>query len=252
MDAYLKALFKIYEGLERQGPGSKENTVKALNYIRDSLPTNPNIMDIGCGCGAQTFVLANELAGTVTAVDVYQPYLDQISEKVKNKNLKSKVTCIKGDMTNLTLDYNSFDLIWSEGAIYIMGFQNGLETWQSYLKPGGYLVVSELSWLQDNPPQEAISYWQGGYPGMKTVVANLALAEKVGLEIVANFTLPQKDWWDTYYIPLKKKIDSMDGQEKSSPGVKTVIDETREEMAIMEKYSYFYGYEFYILKKPRD
>ena len=251
MDDYLEALFKLYEGLPRQGPGSKKSTIKALNFIKADLPPKPLVLDIGCGCGAQTFVLAEEIEGVVTAIDIYQTYLNQISQKVLKNKFKSKIKCLKGDMSKLICDANSVDLIWSEGAIYNIGFEYGLRSWQSFLKPGGFLVISELSWLKETPPEEAVSYWCEGYPGIKTIEANIAIAKQIGFEHLANFTLPAEDWWDTYYNPLQKKIDSLNKDEKSTSGVEAVLQDTREEMAIMKKYSYFCGYEFYILKKPR-
>lgn len=42
---------------ERQGPGSPEVTFKALSFI-DNLTDNSLIVDIGCGTGGQTMVLA--------------------------------------------------------------------------------------------------------------------------------------------------------------------------------------------------
>lgn len=252
MDEYLKALFKLYEGLPRQGPGSKNSTIKALNFIKGDLPPKPMVLDIGCGCGAQTFVLSDELEGVVTAIDIYQAYLDQISQKVITNKFKSKIKCLKEDMSKLKCDASSVDLIWSEGAIYIMGFENGLRSWQSFLKPGGFLVISELSWLKENPPEEAVSYWREGYPGMKTIEANFAIAKQIGLKRIANFSLPAEDWWETYYKPLQLKIDSLNENEKSSPGMEAVLQDTQEEMAIMKKYSYFCGYEFYILKNQEN
>ncbi len=252
MNEYLEALFRLYEGLERQGPGSTQSTLKALNLIRNDLPLNPQIIDMGCGCGAQTFVLAKELEGKITAIDIYQPYLNQIAEYSRNKAYKSMISCLNQDMVALSLDSLSFDLIWSEGAIYIMGFENGLRTWQSFLRPGGFMVISELSWFRNDPPKEALDYWQQGYPGIKSIPDNLSVAKGTNLEIVGHFSLPDEDWWISYYNPLQIKIDELIDREKPNPGMKSVIRDTIEEMEIMKKYSYFCGYEFYILKKPKN
>ena len=75
MDHYLKSLFKLYEGLPRQGPGSTKSTLRALDYIRNNLPLNANILDIGCGCGAQTFVLAEDWW-----INYYNPLKKRIDE----------------------------------------------------------------------------------------------------------------------------------------------------------------------------
>lgn len=59
-----------------------------------------------------------------------------VAERVKALNMS---------MLQLSFPPESFDLIWSEGAIYIMGFGNGLTAWKPLLRRGGYVVVSELS-----------------------------------------------------------------------------------------------------------
>ena len=156
---YITSLFRLYEGLSRQGPGSKQSTLRALQPVRNHLPDHPLTLDIGCGAGSQTLVLAGALKGTITALDVHLPYLIQIGRSAKTTQLKSTVSCIQGDMQMISVAPETFDLIWSEGAVYIMGFENGLRQWQKFLKPGGYIVVSELSWLNNDPPEEARRFW---------------------------------------------------------------------------------------------
>ena len=34
-----------------------------------------------------------------------------------------------------------------------MGFEAGLRAWEPLLKPGGYIAVTELTWLQPDPPR---------------------------------------------------------------------------------------------------
>lgn len=48
-------------------------------------------------------------------------------------------------MFELPFSANTFDIIWSEGAIFIIGFEQGLREWKPFLKLGGYLVLSELA-----------------------------------------------------------------------------------------------------------
>ena len=72
-------------------------------------------------------------------------------------------------MDNLTFDKNSFDVIWSEGAIYNIGFEKGLSLWRNYLKDNGYIAVSEISWLIDTRPEEIQQYWVNAYPEIYTI-----------------------------------------------------------------------------------
>ena len=72
-------------------------------------------------------------------------------------------------MLNMDFSNENFDIIWSEGSIYIIGFEKGLKEWRGLLKPKGFLAVHEMVWLKDNPPKEIKDYWEGNYPGIKTI-----------------------------------------------------------------------------------
>ena len=105
-------------------------------------------------------------------------------------------------MNALPFPENSFDLIWSEGAIYVMGFEAGLRARRRLVRPGGHVVVSELSWLTRDPPPEPAAYWAEGHPGMRHVDENVAAARAAGYRVIDHVTLPEHAWWDDYYDPL--------------------------------------------------
>ncbi len=112
------------------------------------------ILDIGCGTGGQTITLAKNTAAQITAVDMLPQFLETLMKKAKENNLLDRITAKEMLMDNLTFDKNSFDVIWSEGAIYNIGFEKGLSLWRNYLKDNGYIAVSEISWLIDTRPEE--------------------------------------------------------------------------------------------------
>ena len=64
-------------------------------------------------------------------------------------NLQERVKGIVGSMDALPFEEEELDLIWSEGAIYNIGFERGLNEWRKYLKTGGYVAVSESSWFTE-------------------------------------------------------------------------------------------------------
>ena len=151
--------FEMYQDLPRQGPGSQKCTRSAFGYLANLLD-KPRILDVGCGAGAQTMVLAEVCEGKITAVDNHQPFLDIIDTKAKDIGFAGKIETINGTMLDLKFESESFDIIWSEGAIYIVGFANGLASWKKLLKPGGYIVVTHLSWLKNDPPDELMEFWK--------------------------------------------------------------------------------------------
>ncbi len=238
--------FSLHEGLPRQGPGSTESTYKALSSVSlsdDSL----NILDIGCGPGMQTRLLAKTFPNSsITALDNYRPFLDQLESASLQEGI-TNITCIEASMFDLPFDTGSFDLIWSEGAIYIMGFSEGLVQWKPLLKPGGYLAVSELVWIKDHPPEIINEYWKLNYPGITTIEENKHIIHQAGYELCSHFTLPSKDWFTHYYTPLEENISHWD---MSIPGSSELISMEQEEIRMMREYSDWYSYEFFIMKAP--
>jgi SAM-dependent methyltransferase len=132
---------EYFSSLERQGPGSSEITLKALSFI-DNLTIESRIADIGCGTGGQTMVLAKNAPGQITGIDLFPDFVNLFTENARKLNLQERVNAIVGNMENLLFDEGELDLIWSEGAIYNIGFERGLNEWRKFLKTGGYLVVS--------------------------------------------------------------------------------------------------------------
>jgi len=122
-----KLFYHIFESLPRQGPGCREATRKAFLQL-PALPDDAAILNIGCGSGAQTRDLAALTSGTITAVDNHQPFLDALASRANMDGLHGRVTTVCASMDKLPFEPGQFDLIWSEGAIFIMGFEQGLRT----------------------------------------------------------------------------------------------------------------------------
>ena len=59
--------YEAFQGMERLGPGSRESTEKALAFFpRKSQPVR--ILDVGCGVGTHTFLLASHFPKAATAL----------------------------------------------------------------------------------------------------------------------------------------------------------------------------------------
>jgi ubiquinone/menaquinone biosynthesis C-methylase UbiE len=186
--------------MERQGPGSPEATRKALCFV-EGLSNDSRIADIGCGTGGQTMVLARHAPGLITGVDLFQRFIDLFNENAAVHGLQDRVKGVVGSMDALQLEEESLDLIWSEGAIYNIGFERGLNELQRFLKPGGTIAVSEISWLTEERPDEIDAFWQAAYPEIDTVLNKEAVMRRAGYEVVASFVLPETCWIDNYYAP---------------------------------------------------
>ncbi|NEO99817.1 MAG: class I SAM-dependent methyltransferase [Symploca sp. SIO2E9] len=240
--------FEIHCQLPREAPGNNEATAKALSLV-PKLPENPIILDIGCGPGMQTLALAKITGGQIIAVDTHQPFLDELKRRAEEQNLSSQIRIQNCSMFSLNFKQESFDLIWSEGAVYIMGFQKGLQSWHRFLKPGGTLAVTELSWLVNNPPEEPLKFFRNEYPKMKHIEENISIIKQLGYSYIKNFTIPEAAWWDDYYIPLERRISLLRKKYRDDPEANNIIEEHQREIELYRNYYQCYGYVFYIMQK---
>ena len=245
---FLNVFFDIHCDLPREGPGSFDSARKALTLMPD-LPDNCHVLDVGCGPGRQTIYLAQLTNGRITAVDNHQPFLDQLTRSAVEQGLDRRITPLNEDMNHLALPELSFDLIWSEGALYQMGFANGLKSMKRFLRPGGYLAVTEAVWLKDEkPPPEVWEIWEEEYPAITTIEGNTELIREAGYTIIGHFTLPESDWLDEYYAPMEKRLDLLELRYAGDSFALDVIGSSRKEIDDYRKYSDWYGYEFFICR----
>lgn len=244
----LNLICDFFSGMERQGPGSPEVTLKALSFI-DNLTDKSLIADIGCGTGGQTMVLAQHVAGQITGLDFLPNFIHIFNRDAKQLGLQDRVKGIVGSMDNLPFREEELDLIWSEGAIYNIGFERGLKEWRKYLKTGGYIAVSESSWFTDERPTEIHDFWVDAYPEIDTIPNQVAKVYKAGYLPVATFILPSACWTEHYFAPkaaaqeifLNKYAGNKIAEEFSA------LQAVEEEL--YRKYKEFYGYVFFIAKK---
>jgi SAM-dependent methyltransferase len=245
----VELLVELHDGLARLGPGNTGSTLRAL-ALCEHLPDAPDILDVGCGAGAQTLDLAAVTRGRITAVDLVPGFLAKLEAESGRRGLADRIRTCVADMGELPFADASFDLIWSEGAVYIVGFDRGLATWRSLLRPGGYLVVSEASWFRPSPPVELREFWAANYPAIRSVEDNLSAAVERGWQVAGHFPLPVSAWTEDYYGPLRERLPAFRAAHVDDRDAREVADMTAREISLMERFADWYGYEFYVLRRP--
>lgn len=244
-EKYTEALIKLYSGLERQGPGDPGFSDYILNQLPE-LPPNPRVADIGCGTGAGALILAGKYRSKVKAVDFSNDFLDQMMNRARQEGLEDLIEPIECNMGNLNWKLETIDLLWSEGAAYIITFEGALKAWRPFMAKNGVAVISEMNYFSNDVPEVVTQYMKNIYPGIKTESKNVDLINSSGFEFLAAHRLPLKAWWDNYYDPLRENIMAL--KDSSDEVMQAVIHETEEEMKSFKEHHEDYGYTFYIMR----
>lgn len=241
-------IYEIFDPLPRQGPGDIDSTKRALDTI-GNLQRGAKVLDIGCGAGMQTIALAKFSQADITAIDNHLAYLDLLVEKAVGEGVSDRIKAVYADMNALKFKDGSFDVIWSEGAIYIMGFENGLREVRRLLVTKGYMAVTEITWLKDNPPDEVRLFFEREYPAMNDTKGNLNIIRDVGYHIIDYFPLPESAWWDDFYDPLEVRVKELKEKYAKNEEAMEVLKMVDLEIYMYRKYSDYYGYVFYIIQR---
>jgi ubiquinone/menaquinone biosynthesis C-methylase UbiE len=244
----LEYIYEVCEALPRSGPGDNESTRRAFDII-PHFRTPPFILDIGCGQGMQTIELAKISKGKIIALDNHQPFLDLLVDQAKKQKVEEKIVPKNISMLEMYFNEKTFDLIWSEGALYFMGFQNGLKRCHHVLKEKGCLAVTELVYTGPNPPAAVVEYFESEYPDIKRIEENIEIIKGEGFDLISNFTLPETAWLDNYYLPMELELPPLTEKYQGNEVAQAVFNGFQSEADFYKKYSNFYGYEFFVMKK---
>jgi len=235
----------LFGGMEKLGPGSNADTLKVL----EMLPKKPYplVVDAGCGSGRQSLVLAKQLQTVIHAVDSHEPFLRSLEKRAKDAGIEHLIQTLCMDMADIPNAFQEIDLLWSEGSAYNIGFTNALSRWRTVIKPNGFLVVSELSWLRKDIPAEVCQFFESGYPDMRSADQNLSVIQEIGYKVLGAHILPKEAWIEDYYEILAPRAKEL--LDHPDDSVRSFAAETVEEVRIFGRSEGCYGYVFYVLQK---
>jgi SAM-dependent methyltransferase len=240
-------IFDLHSGLPREGPGDRASLIRALDIV-GPLPPAPSILDLACGPGGQTVDLAERIPDAqVTAVDAHEPYLAALRALAKARGVAGRVRTHLGDMASPPCAPASADLIWCEGAAYIIGVEAALRAWKPLLKPAGRLALTEVVWLRPDPPEAAKTFW-AAYPAMRDLAGLRAAARAAGYRILGDFILPREAWWTHYYGPMEARLEAIEPRYRDDAVAKAVLADARAEIDLYRRNADSYGYAFLVLE----
>ena len=245
----LQLLVDLHRNNRRQGPGSDDAFQEMLILSRMDVGAPLKIADIGCGTGSSTIPLLGATNAQVTAVDAVPEFLETLKTKAQDLGLGDRLTTVEADMNGLPFQEQQFDAIWAEGAIYNIGFKQGIMGWKRFLKSGGVVVVSEITWLRSDIPNELRTHWESEYPEIDLASNKLALLEQNGYVPIGYFTLTPNCWLDEYYLPLQLSLEGFLQRNADHLQAKEIADAEQREYELYQRYQDYYSYGVYIAKK---
>jgi len=244
-----RLLIDLHKSANRQGPGGNAESEKALSLAMIDRTAPLKIADIGCGTGASTILLAHLLEAQITAVDFLQDFLEVLEHRARNMGLSEKVTTLCCSMDNLPFRDEEYDVFWSEGAIYNIGFEKGVRYWKRYLKVGGLMVISEITWITDARPLEVQKYWEGEYPEIDVASSKIGVLEKNGYSPIGYFVLPEHCWLENYYRPMQDSFEDFLNRNGNSEEARAIVKAENREIELYEKHKTYYSYGVYVARK---
>jgi SAM-dependent methyltransferase len=249
-DRSFQFFLQFHHGILRKGPGSAEATAQAFRRIVGRLPPSPALLDLGCGGGAQTLTLASLTAGSILAIDRYPVFVEELRQQLSARGYQDRVTAQVGDMKALGLTPSTFDVVWCEGALFVLGFEEGLRTLRPLLRGPGVVVVSEAVWLRplEEVPPDVRAFWAETYPAITDIDGNLAMARRAGFTPLDHFTLPS-DGWTAYVDPLERQMNEVLARHPRDPHAEEAAKAERREFSMFRENLGWFGYEFFLLQR---
>jgi SAM-dependent methyltransferase len=143
----------------------------------------------------------------------------------------------------------SFDIIWSEGAFFVMGISEALAACHEILKPGGLMALSELCWLRPDVPKACSDFFAAEYAAIADVGENLSVIEAREFDVLEYFALSESAWWDSYYNPLEERITALREKVEGDASRIEMVEGIQAEIDLYREFSDYYGYVFYCLMR---
>lgn len=239
---------ELYEGLGEASAIGLDFTRQAFHMLPRL--DHPRILDIGCGQGRATMELARLSSGQVVGLDIDQAALEVLSRRIQEQGLAGRVQVVHGSMFALDFPDESFDVLWAEGALNVIGFGKGLREWRRLIKPAGFLVVHEGAWLRPDPPQAIVDRWQPVFPEISTIPDYLEQLPRYGYRSIGHFALPDDFWWRNYYALIAGRIRELRPKCARDQAAQKILDEEQREVDLYRAHRRWYGSAFLVMQKP--
>jgi SAM-dependent methyltransferase len=237
---------ELHGELSRGSPARLGFTRRAFQMLTPL--DSPRILDVGCGQGGPTLELARLSGGHVTGLDTDLAALHELARRADEEGLSDHIEVVHASMFDMNFADGSFDVIWAEGSMHILGFERSLREWRRFIKPRGFLVVHEMIWLRPDPPTEVENCPELAYPGIRTVPEYIEQVPDHGYDLVGHFTLPDDFWLLDYFDPMVARIRELERKYAEDQAAQRMLDREQRAADLYRKHSRWYGSVFLVMR----
>src|SRR5207253_3015335 len=116
-------------------PGGRTATEQLIR--RANFEQGQRVLDVGCGVGTTAIEVANRFGVNVTALDIAPLMLERARRNVAAAGVGDRVSVDSGDITNLHLRDDRFDLVIAEAVTMFVERSRAARELVRVCKPGG-------------------------------------------------------------------------------------------------------------------
>jgi ubiquinone/menaquinone biosynthesis C-methylase UbiE len=134
-------------------------------------------------------------------------------------------------MTDMQFRDSSFDILWCEGAIYVIGFEEGLRTWRRFLRHKAFLAV---------------------HAKIVDVEKRIDSVSSCGYNLLNTFKVPKESWWDDYYGPMENLVEGLRHRYQNYPDALALLDKVLKEVEEFKTKPENHGSVFYVMQRTGE
>jgi arsenite methyltransferase len=117
------------------------------------------VLDVGCGAGVTPSFVAKRFGCRVVGVDIREKMVERSRERARKEGVADRLEFRVADVQDLPFEDDLFDAVMSESVTaFPEDKQRAVDEYVRVTKPGGYVGLSEATWLKTSPPPEMVAW----------------------------------------------------------------------------------------------
>ena len=211
-------MFWPWEIIERDHEIQNPTTPEKIRLLGDylHLTDQSHVLDVACGKGGPTAILAATYGCRVTGVEIRPEFAQEARSRAVAAGLDSLIEIETADASELQLDSEQYAAALCLGATFVCGtIAEAAAALRSAVPSRGFVAIGEPFWRQWPLPA---GIDDEGYTGLHETVTRL---EQAGFELTGIIASSDDDW-DHYESQHWRAINEWLGEHPQHPGAEDV------------------------------